>query len=96
VSLSDSRFEWHKFTDQREINEQGEIIDPFPGFPKSGAFADRDGRIEFQPDDGSIIADHFVVEHLDDWFLMSQNEHQRFLTENQISNCALRRQQAEN
>ncbi len=96
VSLSEERFEWHKFTDQREIDKQGEIIDPFPGYPKAGTFENHAGRIAFHPDDGSIIADHFVVEYLDEWFLMPQTEHQQFLIENEISSCALRRKQAKN
>jgi len=96
VSLLENRFEWHKFTDQREIDEQGKVIDPFPGYPKVGAFDLHSGRVEFRSDDGSVIDDHFIVEHLEDSYLMPQDDHQRFLIAGELSNCALRRRPSEN
>ncbi len=96
VSMLENRFEWQKFTDERAIDANGEIIDPFPGYPKVGSFESRMGRVEFRPDDGSAIDDHFIVEHLEDWYLMPQDEHQLFLTADELSSCALRRQPGEN
>ena len=43
ISLSDGQFVWEKFTDAVVVDEAGEIVNQFPGFPMRGSY-----RIEGQ------------------------------------------------
>lgn len=38
IELRGGRFSWDKFTDERRIDEQGQPVDPFPEYPKHGAY----------------------------------------------------------
>ena len=37
IQLNDGRYVWSRFTDQVVIDEDGNAVDPFPGFPREGA-----------------------------------------------------------
>ena len=38
ITLSGGRFEWGKFTDQVVLDDDGNIVNQFPGYPKSGSY----------------------------------------------------------
>lgn len=96
VMLQGERFEWQKFTDQQQVGSDGKIIDPFPGYPKGGAFSLVDDRVEFRPDDGSVIDDYFIVQREDSHYLLTQNQHQELLVRGVMSQCPLRQTREEN
>jgi hypothetical protein len=48
-----SAFTWDKFTDAVEVDEAGNPVDPFPGYPKTGTFDTDGNRIVLSFDDGS-------------------------------------------
>lgn len=39
IELSNGRFEWDRFTDAIELDEEGNRIDAFPDYPKRGNFS---------------------------------------------------------
>ena len=41
IKLSGGQFHWSKFTDQVVLDEQGNTVDPFPGFSREGAILGR-------------------------------------------------------
>ena len=43
ISLGDGQFVWEKFTDAVVVDEAGEVVNQFPGFPMRGSY-----RIEGQ------------------------------------------------
>ena len=90
VRLTDGRFEWQKFTDQRSIDEHGNVIDPFPGYPKHGSFAVSDSRVTFVPDDDSRIDDRYLLEHRNRVYLLTWEQSEAFLNGEGMPVCALR------
>jgi hypothetical protein len=38
ITLKDGRFVWDKFTDQVLVNDRGEVVDQFPGYPVRGRY----------------------------------------------------------
>lgn len=88
--LGDNHFEWRKFTDQVPIGADGEVADPFPGYPMSGTFRQERGRVEFESDGGSQIDDHFMIEHLGAHYLLTEEQHQKFIADGDLQNCVLR------
>jgi hypothetical protein len=90
VVLRDSRFEWRKFTDQIPIGADREPVDPFPDYPKSGTYRQENGRVEFKPDDGSQFDDYFMVDFLGAHYLLTEEQHQKFVVDRELQTCALR------
>ena len=61
IKLSDSRFTWDKFTDEVSIDEDGNEIDPFPGFPVRGSYVVEDDVV--QRSTGRELAADTVAPH---------------------------------
>ena len=60
--LDAGRFEWRRFTDERVVDKDGEVVAPFPGFPRSGTFGATNGRLELVTDGNDRLQDWFVVD----------------------------------
>lgn len=95
VMLRDDRFEWRKFTDQVPMGADGEMVDLFPGYPKSGTYRQEHGRVEFKVDDGSQIDDYFVVDYLGARYLLTEDQHRQFVADGELQRCALKLVDAE-
>jgi len=95
VMLRAGRFEWRKFTDQVPIGTDGERVDPFPGYPKSGTYRQERDRVEFTPDDGSQLDDYFMITHRGARYFLSEKQHQKFIVDGELQTCALKLATAE-
>jgi len=90
IELIDGRFEWHRFTDQREVDEDGNIVNPFPDYPKTGTYKLSGSRMQFTASDGVAIDDWFLVEHAGERYLLKQKQHNAFIESNDMPECALK------
>ena len=91
IVLREGRFEWHKFTDEVRLDEAGERIDPFPGYPKSGRFElGRYDQVVFHADDGSELEDRYPHQYRKRLYLLSYDENEAVLDGEDMPNCALR------
>ena len=89
ISIQGSRFEWAKFTDQRRLGDDGQPVDPFPGFPKTGT-VDRDGnRLTLKSDFGDQEVDWIAVEYDDRLRLLTTSEYAALERGETLSACAL-------
>lgn len=90
ISLDDGRFEWDKFTDAISIGEDGEPIDPYPGFPKTGRY-DRDGeKITWYADDKASLDARYLLEHRNRTYLLTWEQNEAVLNGEDMPTCALR------
>lgn len=90
IELKDGRFEWHRFTDERIVDKDGTIVNPFPGFPKSGTYRIASQRLEFVTDKDLRLDDWFVVVHAKQHYLLTAPQHDTFLQSAKLPDCALR------
>jgi hypothetical protein len=90
VELKDGRFEWHRFTDQREVGEDGNVVKPFPDYPKTGTYTLSDSRMQFSVSDGATVDDRFLVVHAGDRYLLTRKQHNAFTESNDMPECALK------
>ena len=96
VTLADGRFVWDRFTDQVRVDEHGEVVDPFPNYPKAGRYELDDNRIELITDDGVYLDDHFFAERRDSLYLLTYDEYQAFLRDERVPGCGLKRSDDDN
>jgi hypothetical protein len=90
IELKDGRFEWHRFTDERVVDNDGTIVNSFPDFPKSGTFRIASGRLEFVTDKDMRLDDWFVVVRAKQHYLLTASQHATFLKSDKLPDCALR------
>jgi hypothetical protein len=90
MTLRDGRFEWQRFTDQRSVDDDGNIVNPFPGFPKTGTYDFVAGRLELVTNDGVRLDDWFVVVQDGQRYLLTNKQHIAILDGNERPECALR------
>ena len=91
IEFSGDRFTWDKFTDQVRIDEHGETIDPFPGFPKTGGFTLSGTQLDLKPDDGGSTHTYYLLSLDGESYLLNAAEQGRYAVDGVIDRCALRR-----
>lgn len=89
IELRAGRFEWRRFTDQRTVDDAGKIVDPFPGFPKTGTYRVNNGRLELVDDNGVRLDDWYVVAQDGRRFLLTAAQHEAFVSGKTLPECAL-------
>jgi hypothetical protein len=89
IELRDGRFEWNRFTDEVSVDDEGNRIDPFPGYPKSGRVEIEGDRLSWVADDGTAFDDRYLLEHRGRTWLLSDEQHQGVLDGEPMPACAL-------
>ena len=95
IELQRGRFEWRRFTDQRVVGADGKIVEPFPGYPKTGSYGWSAGRLELSGDDGMKLDDWFLVEQQGRSYLLSGAQYDAYLANDTVPKCALTLRDAE-
>ena len=90
IELKDGRFEWHRFTDERVVDKDDTIVNPFPDFPKSGSYRIASGRLELITDKDLRLDDWFVVEREKQHYLLTAGQHDTYVQSGKLPDCALR------
>lgn len=89
IELQAGRFEWQRFTDQRSVDDAGKIVDPFPGFPKTGTYRFNGERLELVDDNGVRLDDWFIVVQGGQRFLLTATQNETFVAGKALPGCAL-------
>lgn len=89
IELDDGRFEWNRFTDAVAVDDDGNRIDPFPGFPKRGRYETDGNQIRWLADDGTTLSERYLVEHGNRMWLLSYEQNEAFLAGEPMPACAL-------
>lgn len=95
IELIEGRFTWRRFTDERRVDAQGQPVDPFPGYPKQGAYEYRDPVLILTPDSDSENVGFFLMDEKSGVYLLTGAEKQRYDIDGRIPECALRRASAD-
>jgi hypothetical protein len=76
ITLDQGRFVWEKFTDEVVVNDDGEVIDQFPGYPLEGSY-----RI-----DGQVVhMEALSGKSLDSMYLQTSGSQHYLLTAEEFS-----------
>lgn len=94
VELSNGQLRWERFTDQRVIDNNGQVVNPFPNFPKTGRYEVRDDRVTFRNGDGEDKATWYLVSHNNALYLLTPKQRERMSSDG-MPDCALRRVKAD-
>lgn len=90
ITMLDGRFEWRRFTDQVNVDEDGNKIDPFPGFPVTGTYEVDNEQVSLFPDSGASASERFLLNHRDDLYLLTYEQNEAVLNNEKFPVCALK------
>lgn len=90
VTFASGRFEWDRFTDERRLDDDGNVVDPFPDYPKSGDYRLDGNRVEFFTDDGERLATRYLLERDDGLYLLEAEQREAVSKGRPLPECALR------
>jgi len=90
ITLTDGQFTWEKFTDERVIGDDGEIVDPFPGYPLQGSFRIDRRTLHLESASGEQLPTMHLHKHEGHRYLLTDDEFAALQGNGRPADCALR------
>ena len=89
IVLSEGRFLWEKFTDQVLVNDDGEIVDSFPGYPMKGTFRIDGQSVYLKSDAGESVQTMVLHERNKRHYLLTAKQFAELESSGKFPECAL-------
>ena len=89
IALTDQRFTWDKFTDEVTVDNAGNRVDPFPGFPVRGTYTIDNDVLHLTTDVGELAATLHLVRRPGQVYLLTDQEFDAWQKGGTVPNCAL-------
>lgn len=89
IVLSDGAFTWDKFTDEVMVDEDGNRLDLFPGFPVRGTYSIADDVVSLTTSVGELAAELYLVRRPGQVYLLTADEFAAWQQQGTVPNCAL-------
>ena len=91
ITLTGGRFVWDKFTDEVKLDDDGNFIDPFPGYPKRGSYRIDGTTVMMESDSGEAMPEIHWVRHDSRPYLLSAGQFTTWQETSTVEKCALTR-----
>ena len=90
IKLENGRFEWTKFTDQVIVDDQGERVNQFPGFPVSGTYRVDGQSVHMTSSDGRAMEPMYLHRRNGETYLYTTKEHETSKASGEPPKCPLK------
>ena len=89
ITLGDGQFVWEKFTDERSVDDEGNIVNPFPGYPLQGSYR-LDGQFVQMNSDSGEALDAMYLHRVDgQHYILTATQKSAFDNTGSLAECAL-------
>ena len=89
ITLSGGEFVWDKFTDEVIVNDEGEVVDQFPGYPLRGTYRLEGDVVVMETAGGEAMESMYLHQHDDHTYLYTAKQFDAFKSTGQAADCAL-------
>lgn len=89
IELSGNAFTWDKFTDEVTVDDAGNEVDPFPGFPVRGTYTVEGDVLRLTSNVGELAAELHLVHRPDQVYLLTAREFEAWRRDGAVPKCAL-------
>lgn len=89
IELSGNHFTWDKFTDQVIVNDAGEKVDQFPGYPMRGRYKIDGQKLILDPDTGEAPPDLYLQREGSDYYILTVEQFKEWQETGDRDDCAL-------
>lgn len=90
ITLSNGEFVWEKFTDEVVVNDAGETVDRFPGYPLRGTYRIYGQRVLMESSDGEAMEDMYLHRQGDNAYLYTSEQFEHLKSSGEPAECALK------
>jgi len=89
ISLSDGQFIWEKFTDAVVVDEDGEIVNQFPGYPMRGSYRIEGQIVQMESDAGVSMEKMYLHTRDNRQYLLTAEQFEAWEKAGEPADCAL-------
>ena len=89
IELRNDRFAWEKFTDSVVIDDNGDVVNQFPGYPLLGTYSLDGQTVMMESAAGESLANMYLHQHNDRLYLLTAVQHEASERTGQYAECAL-------
>ncbi|MFK8052896.1 MAG: hypothetical protein AB8F65_07955 [Woeseiaceae bacterium] len=90
IEVTGNRYQWVKFTDALEVDETGNRVNPFPGYPQSGSISRVGERITLTAANNGPVSSFFVRVREGERYLLTEAQAKGVAADPSMWECALR------
>ena len=89
IRLGEGRFTWEKFTDEVAVDDDGAVINPFPGYPLHGSYRIGGQTIYMESDAGEVMDNLYLHELGRRYYLLTSKQRDAAEETGNFDECAL-------
>lgn len=89
INLSDGQFVWEKFTDSVVVDDDGKIVNQFPGYPMRGAYRIDEQMVYMDSASGEPMENMYLHRHDDRYYLLTAEQFEAWEKTGEYAECAL-------
>lgn len=89
ITLANGRFAWDKFTDQVLVNDRGEAVDQFPGYPVRGRYRIEGDTVHFDSCTGETLPAMHLRREGNRRLLLTDEQLEGWPGDARLTRCAL-------
>ena len=89
ISLNDGQFVWEKFTDMVVVDDDGEVVNQFPGYPLKGSYSIDGQTVHVEPDTGDSVEELYLHRHENRQYLLTAEQFDAWQDTGTYAGCAL-------
>ena len=89
ISLNDGQFVWEKFTDEVVIDEDGKIVNQFPGYPMRGSYRIEGQVVHMESAGGDAMEKMYLHTRDNRQYLLTSEQFAAWQKTGKHADCAL-------
>ncbi len=89
IRLSKGQFVWEKFTDAVVVDDAGNVLNQYPGYPMRGSYRIEGQTLYFESATGESLPDFYLQQHNDRYYLFTAEQFAAWQTSGKPAACAL-------
>ena len=89
VELSNGKFTWEKFTDAVVIDDAGDVVNQFPGYPLEGSYRTEGQTLHMESVSGEALSSMYFLQHDNREYLLTAEQFEVLGETGEFDECAL-------
>ena len=89
IQLSNGQFVWEKFTDAVQVDEDGNVLNQFPGYPMRGTYNISAETVTMETASGEALDSMYLLEDEGRYYLLSGKQSEEFRATGKHAECPL-------
>lgn len=89
ITLDDSKFVWEKYTDQVVVDDGGEVVNQFPGYPMRGSYRIDGQLVYMETNEGDSLENMYLQRRDDHYYLLTAAQFAAWEQTGNYADCTL-------